>query len=150
MQKGGRLKFLDSRYALREVEVAIGYDCRRLDDGRRAVFRHTPIHTRARMDFLDRRDLSDVAKSSYLAIAALASNPRMDAGVSQNVIQSARESCLRTLFPYVKLEAKNKMNKYEDYEEYFDELDRIEKEKNEKQEAVEEKEGAPVGSQPTK
>lgn len=123
---------MGSRYALREVEASIGYDCRRLDGGRRASFRHTFLHKRSRRDLLERRDLLRVLGSSYVAMAALSADPRMDLDASLEAIGDVRESLLKSAFPYMKAKAKPK--KYEDYSEYFDELDELER--MEKKEAL--------------
>lgn len=116
---------MGSRYALREVEVAIGYDCRRLDDGRRAFFRHTALHRRSRRDVLERRDLILALSSTYMATSSLASNPKMDVDSSIDVLADKRNELVQFLFPYFKAEKKEKT--YEDYGKYFDELDEIER-----------------------
>lgn len=116
---------MGSRYALREVEVAIGYDCRRLDGGRRALFRHTGLHKRARRNVLERRDLILALSSSYMATSSLASNPRMDVGSSIDVLQDKREALIQSLFPYFKTDRREKS--YEDYDKYFDELDELDR-----------------------
>lgn len=114
-----------SRYALREAEGAIGYDCRRLEDGRRALFRHTAVHRRARRDVLERRDLSAVLGATYVAAAARAANPRLDVDRASDAVADVRESFVRAAFPYLRQEPRRPRG-YDDYGEYFDELDAIE------------------------
>jgi len=126
---------LESRYALREIEGAIGRDCRRLEDGRRALFRHTLFHRIARNDFRERRDEISVLSASYIATACMASNPKIGIGRAVEIVSEMRRDLVRSVFPYIDLEEadkdiedSDKPKSYEDYSEYFDELDRIEEE----------------------
>ena len=119
-----------SRYALRELEGAIGYDCRRLRDGRPALFMHTFLHRRARRDFFERRDLVDYLRMSYMSMSCISSNPRISIDEAIDVVAERRSSFMKAIFPYIDIDVnagkKPKEMKYEDYSEYFDELDRLE------------------------
>lgn len=117
---------MGSRYALRELEGAIGYDCRRLEDGRRAVFRHTAIHKKARQAFFERRDLLRVLVASYASTASFAANPRFDTDVSIDVVKGGRSDLVKAAFPYLKTKEDDATKSYDDYSAYFDELDAIE------------------------
>jgi len=119
---------LESRYALRETEGAIGYDCRLLSDGRRALFRHTALHARSRREFLERRDTMLVLTASMVSNASLLSNPRLDPKLAADIVSDIRSSLLRTAFPYLSMgDDENKEHSRDTYDEYFDELDAIEK-----------------------
>ena len=131
---------MESRYALREIEGAIGYDCRRLEDGRRALFRHTLVHRMARRAFFERRDMMAVMGLSYSALSSFAANPRLDIDASRDVVGGARKSILEIVFPYLDFGDDKKPKTYEDYSEYFDELDAIEAAKS----------AGPVGDEPHK
>jgi hypothetical protein len=121
---------LESRYALRELEGAIGYDCRRLEDGRRALFRHTLVHRIARRSFLERRDMMAVMGLSYSSLSSFAANPRLEIDASREVVGGARKALLEIAFPYLDFGDDKKPKTYEDYSEYFDELDEIEASKS--------------------
>ena len=126
MQQGGRRKFLESRYALRELEGAIGLDGRTLPDGRRAVFRHTMLHRRIRRDFLERRDLMHFLSMSMLATAAQSSARGINARAAMESMSSDRTSLMRIMFPYLKSDAEDETSdEQRQYDQYFDELDRI-------------------------
>ena len=116
---------MGSRYALREIEGAIGYDCRRLDDGRRALFRHTFIHNRVRRDFRERRDVMMVLAASYLANSAFASRPDIGLDNAMDVIRESKSALLRSAFPHLRID-EPKPESSEDFDRYFDELDEIE------------------------
>lgn len=119
---------MESRYALRELEGAIGYDCRRLEDGRPAVFRHTLLHKRAKRGFYERRDAMLVLHASYIAMSALAANPRLDLDVVRDILKDQRSALVNTALPYLKEkepEEETKEQKTSRYDRYFDELDRI-------------------------
>lgn len=130
---------MGSRYALREVEGAIGYDCRRLADGRRAVFRHTALHKAARHSILDRKDELSATIASYVAISSLASNPRFEIDAAKDAVKESWSSIVKVAFPYVEARKETGPKSYEDYSAYFDELDAIEAEK-----ATSEQSGTPV------
>lgn len=119
---------MESRYALREIEGAIGRDCGRLEDGRRASFRHTFLHRKSRMDFLERRDEIAFLSTSLAATASLASNPRVDVDRAVELVADSRRALFRSVFPYADAAREERPKDYDDYSEYFDELDRIEKE----------------------
>ena len=116
---------MESRYALREIEGAIGYDCRTLEDGRRASFRHTLIHRKARREFFERRDLVMVMQSTYLAMASLSANMRVDLDAARSIAASNRRALVRAAFPYMPEEKKEEVPKEQMYDAYFDELDDI-------------------------
>lgn len=125
---------MGSRYALRETEGAIGLDCRRLMDGRAAVFRHTPIHKRSRRDFLERRDTMSVLVSSMTATASICSRPGISLDSAVGMVNGIRTSLIKTVFPYLDVDDSSANAKEEDYDAYFDELDRIEEEERKERE----------------
>jgi hypothetical protein len=110
---------LETRYALRELESAIGYDCRRLEDGRAAVFRHTGLHRRLRRDFYERRDAVAYYHTAFVAFAA------GSAGKPERLAEAeeTRQSLMRTMFPY--LHFKQEKTRQETFDDLFDELDEI-------------------------
>lgn len=110
---------METRYALRELESAIGYDCRRLEDGRTAVFRHTGLHRRLRRDFYERRDVIAYYHTAFIAFAAgSAGRPeRLDEA------EETRQSLLQTAFPYINFDQNRP--RQETYDDLFDELDAI-------------------------
>ena len=112
---------------MRELEGAIGYDCRFLNDGRRAVFRHTALHKRSRRAFFERRDAMLLLHSSFVSNASLGANPRLDLKDSSEMVDKCRRSFIKMAFPY--LEIDEKPSEPKDYDAYFDELDAIEAEK---------------------
>lgn len=118
---------MESRYALREIEGAIGYDCRTLEDGRRASFRHTLVHRKARREFFERRDIVMVMQSTYLAMASMSANMRVDLDAARSVAASNRRALVRATFPYICMpeEKQDDAPKEQMYDEYFDELDEI-------------------------
>lgn len=128
---------MESRYALREIEGAIGYDCRTLEDGRRASFRHTLFHRKARRDFFERRDLVMVMQSTYLAMASLSANMRVDLDAARSIAASNRRALVRAAFPYMPEEKSEIIDKDTGYDEYFDELDEIIAKEKEAQEGPE-------------
>lgn len=101
MQEGRGRKFLESRYTLRELQGAIGYDCRRLHDGRLAEFRHTFIHRRIRRDFFDRQDAITVINASLMAISSLGSHYRIDITEAADMANASRSSLVKSAFPYM-------------------------------------------------
>ena len=125
---------MESRYALREIEGAIGYDLRKLEDGRKAVFRHTWLHKRLKRDFFERRDVSMVMACAFVAKACLASRPGLDTASAYDMAEEGRKSMVYVMFPYIKSdsssgESSEKTGK-DSYDAYFDELEAIlEKEK---------------------
>lgn len=115
---------MESRYALREFEGAIGYDCRLLEDGRKAVFWHTWIHRRCRRDILERRDLISVMQCGIMSSASILSHGKIDVDSAIESIDERRRFMLRIAFPYVRFGGD--AGKDVDYDRYFDELDEIE------------------------
>lgn len=115
---------MESRYALRSLECAIGYDSRRLHDGRRAIFRHTPIHMRFRMDFMERRDMILLMQTSSICMAMLGANPAIDASRAADSAEAIRTSLFSQTLPYMRTERRN-VSQEDAIEEGFDELDRI-------------------------
>ncbi len=132
VQQGRRFKFLESRYALREIECAIGYDCRMLEDGRKAVFRHTAVHKRSRRSILERRDLMLVIGASYVSSSAIASSLRISSESAYNVVEDRRTALMKTAFPYLGIDEKDEKDEWENdtsvYDKCFDELDAMEEE----------------------
>lgn len=127
---------MGSRYALRSLECAIGYDCRRLEDGRKAVFRHTALSRRARMEFYERRDMMSVLESSLIAYAAFSSHIRVSPEAALDSIGIDRKSLLRIAFPYVDMSGdgnKDKIDPSSEYDQYFDELDAMENARKERE-----------------
>lgn len=108
------------------MEGAIGYDCRRLEDGRRAIFRHTIVHKMARRAFFERRDMIAVMGLSYSALSSFAANPRLEIDSSREIVGGSRNTLLEIAFPYFDFGIQDKPKTYEDYSAYFDELDEIE------------------------
>lgn len=106
------------------MEGAIGYDCRRLEDGRRAYFSHTTLHRRLKRAFFERRDAMFLIHASFISTASMGSNPRLDFKSSYDIVEGSRRSLLKMAFPYLKIE--ETPNKPENYDAYFDELDAIE------------------------
>lgn len=106
---------MESRYALRELESVIGYDCRRLDDGRKAVFRHTGLHRKARRDYYERLDMKAALQANLFAV------------VLQNMplatVEEKRTNLLGVLFPYISFDAPK--GQEESIDDLFDELDAI-------------------------
>ena len=115
---------MESRYALREFEGAIGYDCRLLEDGRKAVFRHTWIHRRCRRYILERRDLISVMQCGIMSSASILSHGKIDVDSAIESIDGRRRSMLKIAFPYIRFDGDR--GKEVDYDQYFDELDEIE------------------------
>lgn len=107
------------------MQGAIGYDCRRLEDGRIASFRHTGLHRRARRDFFERCDLMSFLKITLSAASSISSNPRLEFSTSMDIVQDNRMSLLKTAFPYMDLDGVEKPNENVDYDALFDELDEI-------------------------
>lgn len=112
---------MESRYALRELECAIGYDCRFLADGRKAVFRHTSLHKRARRDFYARRDVLMVLQATLLSAASLGSHPRANLKTAADLVIESRKNLIHIAFPYLENEPVKPQK--EDYDAYFDELE---------------------------
>jgi len=111
------------------MEGAIGLDCRRLADGRKAKFGHTFLHRRFRRDFFERRDTVMLLMASYVATAGLASNIMVDLENAKEIVGDRRASLAKAMFPYVEFSVpKRDPEKIEDYDEYFDELDAIDEE----------------------
>ena len=123
---------MESRYALREIQGAIGRDCRKLEDGRRAVFRHTHLHKAARRYILERADLITVMYSSVISASAVASHHRIDVKSALDRIIESRRELINVAFPYFDLDKKQEDVSNEEYDKYFDMLEKIEKEKEEK------------------
>ena len=121
---------MGSRYALRETEGAIGLDCRRLHDGRVAMFRHTRIHRRTRRDFLERRDTMSILAATMLSTASIGSRPGIELRSVYESVNGTRMSLVKTMFPYLDMGEEPHANdaSVDDYDVYFDELDRIEEE----------------------
>ena len=135
---------MESRYALRELEGVIGRDSGRLDDGRRALFRHTAFHRRLKRDFFERRDAIDVARVSFLSVSAMFSNPRVSLRDASDAIGDLRMKMLRTVFPYMDFKDVPKRVDEDDLDRYFDELEEIEaKKKAEASKSEESSEAAP-------
>lgn len=123
-----------SRYALRELEGAIGLDCRTLRDGRKAEFLHTALYKRAKREFFERRDSIEYLRMSYMSVSCISANLRMDLDRMLDSVSRNRVALLSAMFPYVEFDADQENQKdgggdvrYEDYEKYFDELDELEK-----------------------
>lgn len=113
---------------MRELEGAIGYDCRRLEDGRKAVFRHTWIHRKARREILERRDLIAVLQTSLCSVSALSSHYRLKIDSVVDFIEKRRIDMVRAVFPYVRVEDSKPSEstiKGQTIDELFDELDEI-------------------------
>lgn len=113
---------------MRTLECAIGYDSRTLPDGRRALFRHTALHMRAKTDFFERRDMITVMVASLLSFSSQSSNPRMEINSGMKIVHDKRESLFDVVFPY----SSKGQNAHEaeagsapSYDELFDELDAI-------------------------
>ena len=121
---------MESRYALREIEGAIGLDCRRLRDGRVAVFRHTHIHRRTRREFLERRDIMSVLLAGMMSTASIGSRAGIPLSSAYEAVNGVRSSLIRTAFPYVDMDGDQQPREVatDDYDVYFDELDRIDEE----------------------
>ena len=125
---------MGSRYALRELECAIGYDCRGLEDGRRAEFRHTGIHRRAKRNLLERRDAIAVYGFTTCAMAAASSHQRINLSKAIDTIESARCNIVSTAFPYLSGKEAPVRVRQQTMDEMFDELDEIiAKEKSQKE-----------------
>lgn len=116
---------MESRYALRSIEGVIGFDSRRLEDGRRAVFRHTIFHKRMRFDFFERRDAMYVLGSKLVSASALLSHPRASFQYAAEYVGEIRDSLARVAFPYVARKPAKKDG--HEYDKYFDELDELER-----------------------
>lgn len=125
MLEGGRRKFLESRYALRSLECAIGYDCRRLQDGREARFRHTFLHRRMKMAFFERRDVILMAQASLLSSSSISSSHGADFGSAVEIVSGRRSDLSEALFPYLKRDEPKKIDG-QTIDELFDELDEME------------------------
>lgn len=124
---------------MREIQRAIGeFGCRG-KTGAGQKFRHTAIRNRLIRDFLDRNDVLEVLRASYIAMACMSSNPRVVLDEASQIVKDARRTYVESLFPYIKKERSSEKS-YEDYSEYFDELDAIEAAKNK----------ADVGTEPHK
>lgn len=113
---------------MRTLECAIGYDSRTLPDGRRALFRHTALHMRAKMGFFERRDLITVMVASLQSFSSQSSNPRMEINSGMKIVRDKREALFDVVFPY----SSKGQNAHEaesgsapSYDELFDELDAI-------------------------
>lgn len=106
---------MESRYALRELESVIGYDCRRLEDGRKAVFRHTGLHRRARRDYYERLDMKAAMQANLFAFGTRS--------MSLATVEERRMDLLGVLFPYISFEAPKVQ--VESIDDLFDELDAI-------------------------
>ena len=115
---------MESRYALREFEGAIGYDCRLLEDGRKAVFLHTWIHRKCRRDILERRDLISVMQCGIMSSASILSHGKIDVDSAIESIDERRRFMFKIAFPYSRFYGDT--GKDVDYDRYFDELDEIE------------------------
>lgn len=111
---------MESRYALRELEGAIGYDCRCLPDGRRAIFRHTGLHRSLRREFFERRDLMAAMQSSFVAAAAAGAGRR----AAFDIVEAKRRDMLQVMFPYIHFDAPAPV-RTESIDDLFDELDSI-------------------------
>lgn len=121
---------MESRYALRELEGVIGLDLRRLEDGRRAVFRHTPLHRRTKRDFFERRDAMAVLSASLMAYAALGNRMEVTWQSCRDTVDEERRMLSEMAFPYLGSSEKSaKDDGAGKYDEYFDELDAIEEAK---------------------
>lgn len=112
---------------MREIEGAIGYDSRLLEDGRRAIFRHTALHRRSRRDFFERKDLMLLLHSSFISNASIGANPRIGLKDAFDMSEQCRRSFVKVAFPYLDIDDSPSVP--EDYDMYFDELDEIEKAK---------------------
>ena len=108
---------------MREFEGAIGYDCRRLEDGRRALFRHTYVHKRTKRDVIERRDAICMLQASLMSSAGISSHYRIDVDLAFDVISDIRSKLFYLTFPYDGYRATP--HKSDEYDEYFDELDRL-------------------------
>ena len=115
---------MESRYALRELEGAIGYDCRRLEDGRPAVFRHTSLHKRARRDYFELQDVKTAMRCSFVAAAARGARPTIGSEASASMAEEGRIALLKVLFPYNTFDKAPEV-KEQSFDELFDELDMI-------------------------
>lgn len=109
------------------LEDAIGYDCRRLHDGRAAVFKHTYLHRIARRAFFERRDSILILMTSSVLNACVGSHPKFNVKASLEAVEKNREDLISTMFPYLEDEVHEREKK--DYSAYFDELDAYEAEK---------------------
>lgn len=143
---------MESRYALRGLQGAIGNDCRRLEDGRKAVFRHTVLHKRARIDYYERRDAMLVLHASFMSVASLGSHARVDLEKAAEIVDEDRRMFIQVAFPYVHVEHKKTMSEEEENEMLFDEYEAMmkkdaeEKAKSKPTENVEKNDG-PVGQE---
>lgn len=124
MPRGIELKFLESRYALRELEGAIGYDTRRLEDGRRAEFLHTVLHRHARRRFFERRDMAMLLGMTLVSVSELLSKPAFKAKTAVGLVEERRQLLADELFPYLHQDTKRQDDGSE-YDVYFKELDAI-------------------------
>lgn len=118
---------MESRYALRELEGAIGSGPPSHSGQRVVKFAHTYLHRRAKRDLFERRDIMAFMMASYVAKSAFASSRYVDFDDAIATLGSLRDSVIKMAFPYVAIkEKKRDPERYDDYKEYFDELDAIE------------------------
>lgn len=151
MQEGRGRKFLESRYALRELQGAIGYDCRRLHDGRAAEFRHTFIHRRIRRDFFERQDAITAINAALMAVSSLGSHVRVDICEASNIANSSRSLLMKAIFPYVDFaETKPVESEKIDVKAIMKELREINARNKKKAESGGGAEGCPVGREVVK
>ena len=122
---------MESRYALREAQCAIGYDCRRLDDGRRAVFRHTKLHKLSRQYCLELEDIKSIMSSSVISSAAISSHGRIDISSAINNVIDCRKKLISISFPYLDIEGNKTSVEDGDYDKYFEKLDEMKKHREE-------------------
>ena len=122
---------MESRYALREIECAIGRADVSAYGSRRMVFRHTPIHNRLRRDFMERKDAIVVLQASMISMACLGSNPRVDPSYASKLVLEKKNLLSNVVFPYFKIEEQSttSASSEQDLDAYFDELDDIVKRK---------------------
>lgn len=128
---------------MREIEGAIGFDTRVMEDGRTAVFRHTALHKGAKWHFFERRDAMRILEATYVSISARLA--------SKESVKALRDRLVAMAFPYIGSDgAGSNDSDMSQYDKYFDELDRMEAERKAKtgDEAGPEKEGGSLADAP--
>ena len=105
-------------------------DTRHLEDGRRAIFRHSRVLKRAKHDFFERKEAMMIVQSSMLSASALGASMRLDIKSAMEVVEKRRNRLLKAAFPY--LEIDSAPPRKNDSDKYFDMLDRLKAEREKK------------------
>lgn len=114
---------MESRYALREVQGAIGHDTRLLPDGRRADFRHTALHRALRRGYFELRDAMFVLHASLISASSLGSHARVDLAKAAEIVANDRRMFVKIAFPYADMSAASSEPTEQNYDTLMDELD---------------------------